>query len=158
MNKKIILPLLLLIPILIVVGILFTDSNDEVVASFKSDAPTEVTLEVYKQIREQDYPKEKINKYIEPRSLQAIWNDIHHMSHVVIEADEKWGVKDLSLENINALILEMKVLNWDKTDHSQQFIQRQEEEILDILYRWQSGDFSKADQDHNTVWRFQGGT
>ncbi|WP_280771990.1 DUF6241 domain-containing protein [Salipaludibacillus daqingensis] len=29
---------------------------------------------------------------------------------------------------------------------------------LTILERWKQGDFSKVDEDHNDIWRLQGGT
>lgn len=81
-------------------------------------------------------------------NLIRIYIDIHHMSHRVVIADEKWGEKDLSLENIQALIRAANEIS-ETVDTT---------EVLEILLRWEKGDFSRADKDHNFVWSKLGGT
>lgn len=83
------------------------------------------------------------------RALISIYTDIHHMSHHVVIADEKWGFRDLTLENIEKAMGEIEgIEGHDET----------KKELLSILRRWESGDFSRAHHDHNYVWRKLGGT
>jgi Family of unknown function (DUF6241) len=74
---------------------------------------------------------------------------IHLMSHQKVEADEKWGSLQISDARIQRLI-EVIEMNKNQYDHAYVY--------LDILNRWMEDDFSKADQDHNAIWRLQGGT
>lgn len=85
----------------------------------------------------------------EDKDLVSIYTDIHHMSHNVVIADEKWGYRDLTLENIDKLYNELDGIE------GQDAIK---EELYEILERWKNGDFSRAHHDHNYVWRRLGGT
>ncbi len=80
--------------------------------------------------------------------LMKIYIDIHQMSHHVIIADDKWGFKELTLENIQGLIEQAEVIS-STSDTSA---------VLEILHRWEKGDFTEADRDHNFVWSKLGGT
>ena len=85
----------------------------------------------------------------EDRDLLSLYTDIHHMSHNVVIAEDKWGYKDLTLENIDQLLI--KVEEFNGRDEIK-------EELFDILQRWKNGDFSRAHHDHNYVWIKLGGT
>ncbi len=88
-----------------------------------------------------------------PRELNSdmvlILNDIHHMSHNIVIADEKWGYKDLTLENIERTIEKVNAIEYNA---------EVKDKLLTILMNWQSGDFSRAHYDHNYVWQRLGGT
>ena len=85
----------------------------------------------------------------EDKDLVSIYTDIHHMSHNVVIADEKWGYRDLTLENIDKLYNELDGIEGQDTI---------KEELYEILERWRNGDFSRAHHDYNYVWRRLGGT
>jgi len=85
----------------------------------------------------------------EEEDMISIYSDIHHMAHNVVIADDKWGYKDLTLENIEKLIDEVTKIEAHEEAKG---------EVLKILTRWQNGDFSKAHLDHNYVWGKLGGT
>jgi len=85
----------------------------------------------------------------EEDKMISIYSDIHHMSHNVVIADDKWGYKDLTLEDIEKLIDKVTVIEAHE---------EVKEEVLTILMRWQKGDFSRAHFDHNYVWGKLGGT
>lgn len=85
----------------------------------------------------------------EDNDLVSIYTDIHHMSHNVVIADEKWGYRDLTLENIDKLYNELDGIEGQDSI---------KEELYEILERWRNGDFSRAHHDHNYVWRRLGGT
>ncbi|MCD8502771.1 MAG: DUF6241 domain-containing protein [Bacillaceae bacterium] len=82
-------------------------------------------------------------------SEHLLQNDIHWMSHQKVSAKQKWGAMLITEERIDRL-LEVATKNKETYKHSEIYI--------DILTRWQGGDFSQADLDHNAIWRLQGGT
>ncbi|MGJ9383519.1 DUF6241 domain-containing protein [Salipaludibacillus sp. CF4.18] len=82
-----------------------------------------------------DMPENKVKKAM------------HHMSHQKITADRKWGKIFITEGRIKRLIDVVEANEYEnKTIY------------LSILERWESGDFSRADEDHNTIWKLQGGT
>lgn len=90
---------------------------------------------------------------VQVRSLAEIKKDMHHMTHEVIIADQKWGRKPLTEENINMLILELELLEPEEVRD-----QSIKNKLIEILYKWKDGDLSTADEDHNYIWKLQGGT
>lgn len=72
---------------------------------------------------------------------------IHGMSHQKVRANEKWGFYKITKDRIEWLIEGL-----DKVDLTH------EETYETILSKWQKGDFSTADDDHNAIWTLQGGT
>ncbi|GGM33521.1 hypothetical protein GCM10011351_19440 [Paraliobacillus quinghaiensis] len=72
---------------------------------------------------------------------------IHQMSHQKVEADEKWGFY---------LITEGRI-DWLLNGLNEVDLGESEETYKAILERWANGDFSQADQDHNTIWRMKDG-
>ena len=72
---------------------------------------------------------------------------IHKMTHQKIVASDKWGAIEMTQERIEELY---EIV--DKSDFEYRG------ELKTILERWKAGDFSRVDEDHNTVWRIQGGS
>lgn len=77
----------------------------------------------------------------------GVQDAIHHMSHQKVYADVKWGRLEITEERIDRLLEVIEANNY-----------RHESLYLEILRRWEAGDFSKAVEDHNSIWRLQGGT
>ena len=133
MLKKVTIASSLVLVLIIVILVVMDNRGNDFTNKLKSGLKNAVSVE--KNDAEDD-------------DLIGIYIDIHHMSHNVIRADEKWGFKNLTLENIRNLIEKAEeVSGTADTD-----------EVLDILYRWEKGDFSRADKDHNYVWSKLGGT
>lgn len=72
---------------------------------------------------------------------------IHGMSHQKVKASEKWGFYKITDKRIDWLIDGLK-----ETDLTHKDI------YAAILEKWNKGDFSTADDDHNAIWKLQGGT
>ncbi|MEK4488025.1 DUF6241 domain-containing protein [Psychrobacillus sp. FSL H8-0484] len=72
---------------------------------------------------------------------------IQQMAHQKIIADEKESSIMITPERIDILI-QMVEENKDKYEHYEIY--------LDILKRWKKGDFSKVDNDHNSMMSIQG--
>ncbi|WP_246938546.1 DUF6241 domain-containing protein [Bacillus pinisoli] len=77
-----------------------------------------------------------------------IQNAIHFMSHQKVKADEKWGAIQITPERIRRLLVIVEH-NQSNYKHSKLYI--------DILNRWLQGNFSSADDDHNSIWKLQNG-
>lgn len=77
----------------------------------------------------------------------SVQHAIHIMSHQKIKADRKWGFLQITPQRIDRLIEVVEA-------NSYQY----EATYLSILYAWKEGDFSRVDQDHNAIWKLQGGT
>ena len=72
---------------------------------------------------------------------------IHGMSHQKVKADEKWGFYKITDERIDWLIEGLKIADL-----------KHKSVYEEILNKWDKGDFSTADDDHNAIWNLQGGT
>lgn len=72
---------------------------------------------------------------------------IHKMSHQKVIADTKWGFHEITDERIYWLLEGMAELQLEYADVYQR-----------ILAKWADGDFLEVDNDHNTIWKLQGGT
>ncbi|MFC0014228.1 MULTISPECIES: DUF6241 domain-containing protein [Allobacillus] len=153
-----------LLPILIVV-IIATGTYywmNENILNETSEAEPEVEKEI-EQAREQakqDVTEEEIEEYKEEGKnpfgqkrtqselSEAYYQEyIHGMSHQKVKANKKWGFYLITEERIEWLLNGL-----DETGINNEDIYR------DILTRWSNGDFSQADEDHNTIWRMQNGT
>ncbi len=80
-------------------------------------------------------------------SEEDVLNYMHGMSHQKVIADEKWLHYEMTNDRIQFL---MQVVESGRYEN--------EDLLIDILKRWKNGDFSKADEDHNSIWSLQGGT
>ncbi|WEG12489.1 DUF6241 domain-containing protein [Pullulanibacillus sp. KACC 23026] len=83
---------------------------------------------------------------------QTVQEDIHEMTHQLVYADQKWGVLEITKARIDRLI---KVVEFNKKNGK--YDEANCNLYLEILKRWQNGDFSHAVQDHNDMWALLGG-
>lgn len=74
---------------------------------------------------------------------------IHKMSHQKVIADTKWGFYKITDQRIDWLLESLDV-TYDFLNEGKIY--------KEILTKWKNGDFSKVDQDHNTIWTLQGGS
>jgi Family of unknown function (DUF6241) len=80
-------------------------------------------------------------------SEDEIQQYMHGMSHQKVDAKEKWVHIEMTDERIQFLIGVVEGGSYNNRDL-----------YLDILNRWSEDDFSRADKDHNEIWKLQGGT
>lgn len=78
---------------------------------------------------------------------EEIMQKMHEMTHQKVIAEDKWGVTEMSPKNIERIIEVLEVSEFDKKDR-----------LMGIAKRWQKGDFSIVDRDHNYFWISSGGT
>lgn len=74
---------------------------------------------------------------------------IHHMTHQHVEAQPKWGEVVTTPQNIENLLTIVQA-NQDAYEYSDFYI--------DVLEKWEQGDFSNSVEVHNTIWNWHGGT
>jgi hypothetical protein len=72
---------------------------------------------------------------------------LHWMSHSKVFAKEKWGHMEITAERIERL---QEVVEANHYQYASLY--------KNMLSRWAEGDFSMAVQDHNSIWKIQGGT
>lgn len=72
---------------------------------------------------------------------------IHGMSHQKVKASKKWGFYEIHPSRIKWLLEGLD--NVELTD---------EEVYRDILEKWNNGNYSSVDDDHNAIWNLQNGT
>jgi len=133
MSKKTVISVILIIGALVLVFVLL-EKYEPTIDRIKSTITTKDSM---------------FDRSAEEEAMISIYSDIHHMAHNVVIADDKWGYKDLTLENIEKLIDEVTKIEAHE---------EAKKEVLKILRRWKNGDFSKAHLDHNYVWGKLGGT
>ncbi|RIW36071.1 hypothetical protein D3H55_06325 [Bacillus salacetis] len=85
--------------------------------------------------------------FISPINEGVMQQYIHAMSHQKVQAKKKWSFYKMTEERILYLLGEL-----DKGDY------KHEQEYREILVKWQEGDFSEADHDHNEIWSLQNGS
>jgi len=72
---------------------------------------------------------------------------MHKMTHQKIIASEKWGLIRMNEESI----AKAKAILMDADYNSK-------EDLLEIIGRWENGQFDQVDEDHNFIWGLQGGS
>lgn len=84
-----------------------------------------------------------------PSSMEeyGVQEAIHAMSHQKVKAEDKWGFLPMTQVRINRLIEVVEANNYISGIV-----------YLDILNRWLSSDFTRADKDHNVIWDLQEGS
>ena len=91
--------------------------------------------------------KETAKLGIKVRDEITVINQIHEMANTIVIASQKWGKEKITKEEVNALILEVEISEYESKD-----------KLLEILYRWENGNFRMGDTDHNLVWNLLNGT
>ena len=72
---------------------------------------------------------------------------MHKMTHQKIIASEKWGLIRMNEESI----AKAKEILLEADYHSK-------EDLLEIISRWENGQFDQVDEEHNFIWGLQGGS
>jgi len=80
---------------------------------------------------------------------QDVYDIMHRMSNtkIISENNKIWGelpIDDKSIESLKSLVSE---IDYEDRDY-----------LLEVLARWEGGDFSQADKEHNYFWTKLGGT
>lgn len=86
---------------------------------------------------------------VQPEDMTVIDTEdyIHEMSHQKVVADVKWGFYEITDDRIDWLL---------EVVQQKDFPNKKVYE--GILTRWKKDDFSNIVEDHNSIWRLQGGT
>nr|WP_145163728.1 DUF6241 domain-containing protein [Paenibacillus terrae] len=76
-------------------------------------------------------------------------NIMHHMTHQKVKAKEKWVSIEMTPERVQLLeqIIQVKGRSWINYAR-----------MLDIAKKWEAGDFSTVDEDHNFFWMIENGS
>lgn len=149
MNKKIIIPLLVIFVVVIGVGSKVARSYDvEEVKGPESESSAVSTSSEPKETesfesKENQEPSDEIKNRDEETVMQAI----HNMTHQKVEAHPKWGELQVTEERIDELLTAL-----DEEDY------KHEEFYSETLTAWKSGDFSNAVEVHNKLWKLQDGS
>lgn len=85
----------------------------------------------------------------EVNSEDDIIHILHEMTHQKVKAKEKWGAVAMTKENVEAMFSMVKDKK-DDLDHYDLYI--------GMLKDWKRSDFSKADKQHNQLWKLEDGT
>ena len=80
-------------------------------------------------------------------SEKALLAMMHKMTHQKIVASEKWGLIRMNEESI----AKAKEILLDSDFNSK-------EDLMEIIERWENGQFAQVDEDHNFIWGLQGGS
>jgi hypothetical protein len=74
---------------------------------------------------------------------------MHHMTHQKVKASDKWKSIQMTPTRVRLVreIIEQKGKEWKNRD-----------ELLKIAKKWEAGDFSKIDEDHNFFWNLEDGS
>lgn len=159
MYKKILwfMVSILVVSLGIFVTIIYFDIND-ISFSEEDKASPDLDVEEVVKVGHEDLEEIKEMKYVNPfyeeyrqdELLGSHYQDyIHKMSHQKVIADTKWGFYKITEERIDWL-LESLEANYDYLDEGKVY--------KEILTKWKNGDFSSIDQDHNVIWKLQGGS
>jgi hypothetical protein len=96
-----------------------------------------------------EQPTETPSNTVEVKTDKEILDTMHSMANTLIvpEDGQIWGKEQITKENLTDLITTVTNSNISS-----------KEDLLTILNRWVSGDFSSAVDDHNKVWKLLDGT
>ncbi|NLP53067.1 DUF6241 domain-containing protein [Bacillus sp. RO1] len=145
-NKSKVLPFVavLLMAGAIITYYLYTSPSQETGSAGVQGNPSSSTLSTSNNISvEQENPfnhKKKLNEV-------HVANYIHWMSHQKVKAESKWTHYKMTPERIDWLLEKVKEADY-----------KHEKVYVEILTKWQKGDFSTAHLDHNRVWSLLNGT
>ena len=139
----------------VVYGDLTSDEQNEEVENESEQEDQEKQVTELSEEKFENYDEAGLNPFGDTVEQNELGNNhfkeyIHQMSHQKVEADEKWGFYLITEERINWLLSGLDEVDLGDSDS--------EAIYKAILKRWGDGNFSQVDQDHNTIWRLQGGT
>ncbi|RSK33706.1 DUF6241 domain-containing protein [Bhargavaea beijingensis] len=81
---------------------------------------------------------------------EKILDTMHQMTHQKIVATDKWGAIPMTTGNIGEID---SIIAGSKKIRSPEV----KNQLLQIIAKWENGDFSEADKDHNYIWKLQKG-
>jgi Family of unknown function (DUF6241) len=96
-----------------------------------------------------EQPSDTSDNTVEAKSDKEILDAMHSMANTLIvpEDGQIWGKEPITKEKLTGLISSVTNSTISSKD-----------ELLAILNRWNSGDFTSAVDDHNKVWKLLDGT
>lgn len=143
----------------IIIAVLGIGVGTYYIGKLLNEPSDEEIQEAQKQIEEQfqtaevEMPEEEKLNLLErfPDNLKEseIQEIIHGMSHQKVRADLKWGNYQITQERV-ARLLEVAILNQETYQNGKTYV--------NILEKWEEGNFSQADKDHNAIWAILGGS
>jgi hypothetical protein len=73
---------------------------------------------------------------------------MHHMTHQKVDAEDKWTNVKMTPERVTMVrqIIETRGQEW-----------KHKSELLAMATKWETGNFSEIDKDHNFLWGLEGG-
>ena len=150
MKKKLFIPLVGLIVIGSAAAWYFWQYEGDT-SGVKIDNPSEEQIDEGKQIIEDSFNNQEADEEIITGEVTdiKIQSVLHKMSHQKVAADKKWGSLEITKDRLQFLSAEIDE-NKGNLDYYHTY--------RDIVDRWLAGDFSRADQDHNAIWKLQEGT
>lgn len=80
-------------------------------------------------------------------SEAAVMAMMHKMTHQKVIASEKWGIIQMNQESISKAKQLLQASDFNS-----------KEELLEMVSRWEKGQFNQVDDDHNFIWSLQGGS
>ncbi|MFK7695983.1 DUF6241 domain-containing protein [Paenibacillus sp. HJGM_3] len=80
---------------------------------------------------------------------EDVINLMHHMTHQKVKASDKWTSIQMTSNRVRLIgeLIEQKGQTWKNRD-----------QLLKITKKWEAGDFSKIDDDHNYLWSLEDGS
>ncbi|MGN4630267.1 PRK06770 family protein [Bacillus cereus group sp. MYBK29-1] len=103
-----------------------------------------------KNIQTQQVANEKEKKVAEQSpqvSEGEIISTMHKMVHQKVKSSEKWGFVEMTNKEISNV----------KRDIENSTGFQYKMKLFSIINRWEKGDFSQTVEDHNFLWKLQGG-
>lgn len=79
-------------------------------------------------------------------SERAFSEEIHHMTHQKVQAEQKWGHLEITDERIE-----------DMLETTRQSDYRYKDFYIEALEEWQAGEFDNAVEVHNVIWEAHDG-
>lgn len=85
-------------------------------------------------------------QYTIDHPVTMVYEEIHEMANSIVIADDIWAEKPITKAGISRLIKTVKGSTYENKSP-----------LLDILGRWNAGQFDVAEYDHNYIWTELGG-
>jgi hypothetical protein len=120
----------------------------------KQEARANGTMDEYREAKKSEEQTRKIvtglvqSTGIEPGDDEyKVIAAMHKMTHQKIKSDKKWGSIPMTDKNIKEIKNALESIDYANAST-----------LMGIIEKWENGDFSNVAQDHNSLWKMQGGT
>lgn len=125
------------------------------IRNFMDPTPKETGNKQFGRMIDYDGTKFVLNESYDGRydayEADVLYDMVHHMTHNVVIADEKWGNVLITEHRVNTALL----IALASTDVRESLIG---ESVLQHLTEWKKGNFSNSAELHNLIWAYKGGT